>query len=139
MSAWLLSILGISAVGVLVELLLTDSAMSKFVRSIYAFFILFVIVQPLPSFFAKLSKKDFGNLALNAPLIQEIDRQKTDATTKRIHEALAAAGIENCLVTAFGGKIYINAANSTKKDSAEIIAIVTAAANLSPDAVEVFI
>lgn len=139
MSTWLLSIVGVTVIGVLIELLLTDSPMSKFVRSIYAFFILFVIVQPIPAFFKNASTSVSGGITLNTELMSEINRQTAAATQARIERALADAGFNNCIVTMHGDKIYINAWNSTKKDAAAIINIVVAVANVRPNSVEVYI
>ena len=138
MSAWLLSIVGITVIGVLVELLLTDSPISKFVRSIYAFFILFVIVQPIPGFFKTASSSVGGVFALDTGLMQEINRQTAAATQANAERALSDAGFNNCIVTVYQNKIYVNAWNSTKKDSAAIIQIVTAVCGVKPDAVEVY-
>ena len=139
MSAWLLSIVGITVVGVLVELLLTDSPMSKFVRSIFAFFILFVIIQPIPAFFKNASASVSGGVPLDNALMQEINRQTAAAFAQNAVRALAAAGFENCIVTMAGGRVFVNAWNSVKKDEQEIIRIVAAVCNVSPDAVEVFL
>jgi len=139
MSAWLLTIVGVTVIGVLVELLLTDSPMSKFIRTIYAFFILFVIVQPIPGYFKNLqSDLQNGSVPVNSGLVKEIDQQTKEALVQRTRENLASAGFANCIVTYVGGKVYINAYNSAKKDTNEIIKIVTATMGVKPDAVEVF-
>ena len=137
MTPWLLSIVGITVVGVLIELLLTDSPMSKFVRSIYAFFILFVIVQPIPGFLKNGAAAVSGEVFLNTPLLETINAQTRAALQARTTEVLDTAGY-NCIVTIFGDKVYINASDSTKKDAAAIISIVTAVCNVRPEAVEVY-
>ena len=45
MTAWLSSIVGIVIVGVVVDLLTQGRRMGNFVRSIYAFVVLFVIIN----------------------------------------------------------------------------------------------
>ena len=130
MSAWLLSIVGVTVIGVLVELLLTDSPMSRFVRSIYAFFILFVIVQPLPNLLNNASFEFENNIEMNTGLYNNI-------VERRVREALQSAGYNNVLVTFNDGKFVIDARQSTKNNPAEIINIVTAIGGVRPDAVEV--
>ena len=100
MSSWLLSITGVVLIGVLVELLLTDSPMSKFVRSIYAFFILFVIVQPLPGFLRSASEMVGGDVGLpvNTELLAKINAQSTTAMERRVVSELERAGWTNVLV-----------------------------------------
>ena len=138
MSTWLLSIVGATVVGVLVELLLTDSPISKFVRGIYSFFILFVIVQPIPSFFKNLQGNlENGQIPVNMALVTELDRQTKEALAGNAQRALEANGFD-CIVTYFEGVVYINAHNSAKKDEATIIQIVMAAMNVPASAVEVF-
>jgi hypothetical protein len=111
-SGWLLSIVGITVVGVLIELLLTDSPMSKFVRSIYAFFILLVIVAPIPSIL-----RNGVELSLDQGLVTSINAQTIDARLQSATRALEMAGFNDVVLTHFNNKIYVNAYNSTKKDS----------------------
>jgi hypothetical protein len=139
MSIWLVSIVGATVIGVLIELLLTDSVMSKFIRGIYSFFILFIIVQPLPKFFKTASNNlKNGQVPINAKLAAEIDTQSKTALAILAQEQLEKNGFQ-CLVTYFDGTVYINAQNSAKKDGEQIIKIVTAVMGVKPDAVEVYI
>jgi hypothetical protein len=130
MTAWLLSIVGITVIGVLVELLLTDSPMSKFVRSIYAFFILFVIVQPLPAMLSNFTAKTYDPVSIDTVFVN-------DTNARRIENVLAMAGYDNCVATFSNDKIYINAKNSAKFDKTEIISIVTGLMDVKSDRVEV--
>jgi hypothetical protein len=101
MFSWLLSVAGVVLVGVMVQLVLTDSAISKFIKSIYAFFVLFVIVQPLPQFIADTSTAVNGGLGyeLNEELLQTINNQTAMALQKTCENSLRIAGFENVLVT----------------------------------------
>lgn len=120
MSQWLLSITGVVLIGALVELLLTDSPMSKFVRSIYAFFILYVIVQPLPQFLRSASEMVEGDISLplNTELIETINSQTVTSMERRLQNELESAGWTNILVvietdkTASSfkiGRVFVNA------------------------------
>lgn len=154
MSAWLLSITGIIVVGVLVELLLTDSVMSKFIRSIYAFFVLFVIVQPLPGFFGR--QFDWNNqLEYDWALIGTINANSVIAAQTRVETALRHANISNVIVTVTNVRdvpqfrienVYINAWNAQYTGQTEninlqarIISIATAVLNVSADQITVTI
>jgi hypothetical protein len=101
MTAWLLSIAGVATVGVLVELLLSDSPLSKFIRSIYALIILFVIIQPLPTLFRSMSTNVGGSIQipLNTELMQQINNQTRDALERSTQSALATGGYENVIIT----------------------------------------
>ena len=139
MTPWLLSIVGITVCGVLIELLLTDSPMSKFIRAIYSFFILFVIIQPIPAFF-KMASNSLTNaeIPLNAALIQDLNEKTTHATAEHIETQLRLAGFDT-IVTVTSDAIFVNAANSTKTDESEIIHIVTTLTRQTPDKIHVFI
>jgi len=135
MTTWLLSIAGIVVVGALVEVLLSDSSVHKFIRSIYAFFVLFIIAQPIPGFFrsAANSLEAGGGPALDSGLAELINTQTSAALQRNAHLALEAAGFEGVIVTLHKGAVYVNAlgasfknpgANISMKD--EIIKIVRA-------------
>ena len=98
MTAWLLGIAGIVVVGVVVELLLTDSPMSKFIRSIYAFFLLLVIVSPLPNILR--NGVDIGSgLDYNWELVGHLNSASAQAAQRRLETSLNNFGIQNVLVT----------------------------------------
>jgi hypothetical protein len=137
MSGYLLTIVGTSILGVLIELLLTDSPMSKFVRSIYAFFVLFIILSPVPKFLSAVSVFKFNSIQLNGALITETkvqtDAERANLITNRLNEN----GFSNCIVVFFDGKIYINALESPKNDTEAIINIARAVVG-SAAQIEVF-
>ena len=148
MSSWLLGIVGITVTGVVIELLLTDSPMSKFVRSIYAFFILFVIVQPIPAFLTNASVNVGVGFAPDTALIQTINLNSAVALQRNTEDVLARAGYPDAIVTIEYDKkatsfkiekVYVNAWNITNKNADEIIQIVAAVCNIEKEIVEVFI
>ena len=98
MTAWLISIVGIVVIGVIVELLLTESNMSRFVRSIWGFFLLFVIVQPIPGF---LRNMDVGEIDMDWDwgLIGQINNQSAEGLARVAQIALTNAGFENVIIT----------------------------------------
>jgi len=131
MTAWLLSIVGITVVGVLVELLLTDSPMSKFVRSIYTFFILFIIVSPIPGMFKNFEANiENPNIQINTDFVQT-------QTLRRVEAALSSTGFPNASAKYANDKIVIKFQNPTNIDRAKVISIVVAVANIPAEKVEV--
>jgi hypothetical protein len=148
MSTWLLSVVGVTVIGVLVELLLTDSPMSKFVRSIYAFIILFVIVRPIPGFLKSAQSGVGAGIVLDSALLQTINENSCRAFQRNIENALEIGGFADCIVTLDYdksadyfkiSKVYINAWDSTNKNEESIVKIVTAVCGVSETAVEVFL
>jgi len=59
-SSWLLSIAGVIILSVLAEFVLPDGQMNKYIKTIFSFVILLVIVMPLPKVFGK--DFDFSNI-----------------------------------------------------------------------------
>ena len=153
MTPWLLGIVGTVTIGVLVELLLTDSALSKFIRGIYAFFILFVIVQPLPGLIKSASENVSGTITYDTQLLATINERSASAAKQALEKTLAAAGYESVLVIiehdptapAFTvARVYLNAIApvtspdraKTKKELTELTAVTL---GISETIVEVYI
>lgn len=102
---WLAPILGVVVLGVIIELISKDSRLGKFVRAIYAFFVLFVIVQPLPGLLNKLSTwqpKDMVNV--NAGLVDNLTQA---GRQNRIEQQLKQMGYPSAVVCISDGVAYI--------------------------------
>lgn len=120
MSAWLLGVAGIVIIGALVEVLLTESSIHKFVRSIYAFFVLFVIAQPLPALFRDASNaiQTGGAIELDSELIERINSQTAAALVRNTQAALETAGFDGVIVTIFNDAVYVNALGASFRNQA---------------------
>ncbi|MCL2228998.1 MAG: stage III sporulation protein AF [Firmicutes bacterium] len=139
MSAWLLTIVGITVIGVILELLLTESRMSKFIRGVFAFFVLFVIVQPLPGFLnGIMSNLRNPDSMVDAEVVARIEATRRDALIPTLESRLEREGFNNVIVVLVGDRVFVNAHDSTRNDTAAIISIVTAVMGVQPSAVEVF-
>jgi len=145
MSAWLLGVAGIVIIGALIEVLLTDSSIHKFVRSIYAFFVLFVIVQPIPAFFRDTTNaiQAGGVIELDTRLMETINLQSATALQKNAQLALETAGFEGVIVTIDAAAnetfkikaIYINALGASINNKQDIIKIVRAVTNVPEEVI----
>lgn len=120
MSDWLLGVAGIVIIGALVEVLLTESSIHKFVRSIYAFFVLFVIAQPLPALFRDASNaiQTGGAIELDSELIERINSQTAAALVRNTQAALETAGFDGVIVTVFNDAVYVNALGASFRNQA---------------------
>lgn len=105
MTAWLASIVGVVVVGVVVELVTQGRRMENFVRSIYSFVVLFVIVSPLP----KLLQTDWDTLQMenlvDAELVENLSQSSKQVQVSQI---LRNMGYENALVTLVDDTVYVN-------------------------------
>jgi len=140
MTPWLLSIAGVVVIGALIEVLLSDSSVHKFIRSIYAFFVLFVIAQPIPGFFRNTlsSIEAGGGIQLNSEIIQTINAQTAAALQRNAMLALEAAGFDGVIVTIHPGAVYINAFSVDIDKKQDIIKIVRAVTH-APEEVIIYV
>ena len=105
MVGWLAPILGVVVVGVIIELISKESRLGKFVRSIYAFFVLFVIVQPLPTLLNKLSTwRPATEVNVNAGLVDNLNQAGQQS---RVEQQLRQLGYPSAVVCVSDGVTYI--------------------------------
>ncbi len=101
-SAWVLSIAGVCVLSVLVELVLPEGKTQKYIKTVFSFFVIIVIIAPLP----KLAKSDFSldsiiagdNVELQEDFIYQINRDKLDAISQDIESDLNQQGIRGVQV-----------------------------------------
>ena len=81
MTNYILSIVGVVFLGVLVDVIMPDGEMNKYVKGVFSIISLCIILSPIPAFF----KKDFdiGNLFYDNAAIT-VDSDFLDATNKQI-------------------------------------------------------
>lgn len=105
MTAWLASIVGVVIIGVVIELLMQGRRMGNFVRSIYGFIVLFVIVSPLPD----LLKADWWSVKnenlVNTELVENL---KAGNRQTQVNQILRTMGYQDALVTVFDNTVYVN-------------------------------
>ena len=105
MATWLASIVGVVVVGVVVELLTQNRRMGNFIRSIYGFIVLFVIVSPLP----KLLKMDWwSNQTDNLINTEILNHLMQNSKQTQIARKLRALGYEYAVVTTIDDVVYVN-------------------------------
>lgn len=105
MTAWLASIVGIVVVGVIIELLIQGRRMENFIRSIYAFIVLFVIVSPLP----KLLKAEWWatqpETMINTDFVDHVTQQSRQF---QVNQILQSMGYKNAIITMVDETLYVN-------------------------------
>lgn len=98
-SIWVLSIVGIIILSILVDLILPSGSMSKFIKSIFGYLVIVVILSPVFSFF---SGKNFSINDIFSPSSVEIqdgfvagvNRQFLDTMEDAIEQSCQANGIK---------------------------------------------
>lgn len=105
MATWLASIVGVVVVGVVVDLMTQGRRMGNFIRAIYGFIILFVIVSPLPN----LLKMEWESLPtenlVNAELVENLQQNSKQL---QVSQTLRTLGYEKALVTVVDNIVYVN-------------------------------
>lgn len=158
LSAWIMSIAGVICLSVLVELVLPNGQMNKYIKGIFSFIIILVIVSPIP----KLLHKDFDfssmfgtseikvqedylyqlNLdkvtAMQSAINQQIEEQGYLNVDARIDSDIFASTIEIKAVYVDISRLVISE-NSTHKDITEVkkdmLTIVTTIVNINNERV----
>lgn len=101
-SSWLLSIAGVVLLCVLCEFIIPDGQMNKYVKSIFSFVILLVIILPLPKIFK--SEIDIENLlkfdtSLQENYLEQINLDKLNLLSEQVSKKIREEGFENVVVS----------------------------------------
>lgn len=131
-SSWILSIAGIVIISVIVELILPEGSINKYIRSIFSFLVVFVIVAPLPALVGKkfdysqiISQEEF---TLQEDYLFQLNVYKTEALQEDLVNAINEAGYENVEVSVSCNNyatsfvvdaIYVELSNLVIMDKAE--------------------
>ena len=106
-STWILSILGIVILGMLADMLMSDTRLQKYVRAIVSTFTVFIIIAPVPSFLRNMPNIN-GGLNSDPPSIN-VDNEFANRQVIRQYEialraALSQEGFLNLGVTIMGNR-----------------------------------
>ncbi len=98
-SAWVLSICGVCLISVLIDLFMPESNISAFVKNIFNFVIILVVILPLPNVFnyAKNVSFDFKkqDIVLQEDYLASVNNQKLIAAKECIEKQLEEDGFLN--------------------------------------------
>ena len=98
-SAWLLSVAGIIILSVLAELVLPEGQVNKYIKVIFSFVIILVIISPLPKLFGK--DYDFSHLLngdnsqLQEDYLYQLNIDKLNAISEGLSESVKEKGLYN--------------------------------------------
>lgn len=106
-SSWILSIAGIITLSILIELILPDGQINRYIKGVFSFVVVFVIISPVP----KLLNKDFDysqifnygeEIQVDENYIYQLNLDKINSLKEDIEEKISSQGYKNVV-------IYINA------------------------------
>ncbi len=105
-SGWLLSIAGISVLSVLIDVILPSGQTSKYIRGIFAFFMVFVIVAPFPKLFGREFdiEKIFAtqSIEIQKNFIIQINKDKLNLLENQIENELNLQNLNEIQITVNG-------------------------------------
>ena len=103
MTAWILSIAGISVVSVLVDLILPSGQTAKYIKNIFAFITIFVIISPLPKLLSGDVKIDdifeSEEIILQEDFLYQVNRDKLSALESSVQVNLESEGVKGVIVS----------------------------------------
>lgn len=101
-SAWVLSIAGVIALSVVVELLLPEGSLNRYIRSIFSFVVVLVIIAPLPSLVGKNFSYDSlieNDFSLQKDYLYQLNVYKTEALQESISLEIKNRGYDGVVVS----------------------------------------
>ncbi len=101
MKAYIISILGITLCGVLIDIMLPTGTTSRYIKGIFSIFVVAVVLNPVITFFANYSNMDikYDEIEVSTKLIDYINNQKVMATQNAIKNDLDEQGAHNIDIT----------------------------------------
>lgn len=131
-SSWVLSIIGVVLISVIVDMVLPNGKTNKLIKSIFAIFIVFVIVSPIVTFkntnyFDNIFNSN--NIQIDVEYIKNINKQKVSEYEKNIITALDNNGYHKVDVSIEAEidkeikikKVYVNICNLVLSENLEHI------------------
>ncbi len=99
LSTWIISIAGVICLSVIVELVLPEGQMNKYIKGTFSFIIIFVIIMPIPSLLGK--ELDFSNIfdyeeiQVDEDYIYQLNLDKINSIKYEIEEDIQKHGYLN--------------------------------------------
>lgn len=98
-SSWIMAVAGICVIGVLVDLILPNGQTKKYIKGIFAFIVVLVIISPLPS----ILKKEFtiedifeeNSIVIQEDFIYQVNKNRLETLENMIVSDLEEKGIHN--------------------------------------------
>lgn len=124
MSGYILSVLGIVLAGVLIDIIIPNGAINKYIKSIYSIFVVAVLLSPAINYISKAKNitLQYQNVQINTQLLNHIAKQQVSTKQKNIENDLKQQG--------FNG-VSVILEYSLKNDDISIISCTVNLENLS--------
>ena len=96
LDAWMIGIVGVIALGVLLEILLPEGQTGKYVKGAFSLLVILVIAAPLPGVIGALKDWDpsYSDIAPDYGLVEETTEERARYLARGIEQTLEANGYE---------------------------------------------
>lgn len=102
LSSWIMSIAGVICLSVIVELVLPDGQMNRYIKGTFSFIIILVIIMPVPKLLGQqLNISDILNyeeITIDDDYIYQLNLDKINSLQANIEEDILKRGYENVRV-----------------------------------------
>ncbi len=106
MASWIVSVCGIALLSVLVDVILPDGKMQKYVQVVVGVVLTFAILSPISHLFAKNNFLDisvdsnfYGNIPLQQEYLDGIESQNNLARVRKVEQVISNLAIQKATVT----------------------------------------
>lgn len=109
MAEWLMSVVGIVAAGVLLEIILPPGDTAKYAKGAYALIVVLVLASPIANVLSQFKTiEGDATAAVDGAFLSEVYDRIEESDEERAETALSAAGFDGCKVNIFAaaGKTY---------------------------------
>lgn len=97
MSAWLMSIVGVVFLGVMIDIITPEGRTNAFIKSIFAVFVVYIIVSPVVTMFNKNYVFTYKEIELQEDYLDSVAKSNITTLESEIQQLLVDKGYE-CFV-----------------------------------------
>ncbi|MGN0748271.1 MAG: stage III sporulation protein AF [Christensenellales bacterium] len=101
-SSWIMAIVGVSVLGVLIDLVMPNGQTKKYIKGIFAFIVVLVIISPLPNLLNKnFSIDDIFEedaIVIQEDFVYQVNRDRLETLENMIVADLKEQGVGNITV-----------------------------------------
>jgi len=98
LSIWILSIAGVVVLGVMIDFILPSGETNKYVKGMFAFITIFVIISPIPNWINGFNADNLfggGEIILQEDFLFQMNQKRMVAVEESIERELSTRGITN--------------------------------------------
>lgn len=107
-SSYILTVAGVILISIVVELVMSEGALSKYIKSIFSFFVLAVIISPIPSLISDDGVKgvfEFSDYEIQEGYIYTLNKSRLETMAKEEEVFLESEGYKDIQIIFFSNNM----------------------------------